>query len=97
MGSESFNEGQKRVRGRRRVKRRMWGKLEGGVPERRSAERRTLYAVVLLDIGSTLNGFLIAVVPDGDVGTRLGESLCDSVTNAGACTGDDGGLALVGE
>ena len=57
----------------------------------------TLDAIVLLNSLSALNGFLIAVVPDGDVGPRLSQSLSNGETDTGASTRDDGRLALVGE
>lgn len=57
----------------------------------------TFNAVLFLNVCSTFNCLLIAVVPDGNVGTRLGESLCHSQANAGTCTRDDGSLALVGK
>lgn len=57
----------------------------------------TLYAIGLLNVGSTLNGLLVAVVPDGNVGTGLGEALGNGKTNTSASAGDNGGLALEGE
>lgn len=60
-------------------------------------QRLTLHAILLLDLGGTLDGLLVAVVPDGDVGAGLSETLGDGQTDTGASTGDDGGLALQGE
>lgn len=60
-------------------------------------QRLTLHAILLLDLGGTLDGLLVAVVPDGDVGAGLSETLGDGQTDTGASTGDDGGLALEGE
>ena len=57
----------------------------------------TLDAVVLLDVLGPLDSLLVAVVPDGDVGTGLGESLSHGQTDSRTRTGDDGRLPLVGE
>lgn len=57
----------------------------------------TLDAVFLLNVRRTFNCLLIAVVPDGNVGTGLGKGLSHGQANAGTRTRDNGGLALVGE
>jgi hypothetical protein len=57
----------------------------------------TFDAVFLLNLGSTVQGFLVAVVPDGDVGTCLGEALGNCEADTGSSPGDDGGSAFEGE
>ena len=57
----------------------------------------TLDAVLLLDILGTLEGFLVAVVPNGHIGARLGKSLSYRKTNTGTGTRHDCRLSLVGE
>lgn len=62
-----------------------------------SFREHTLDTVCLLNLLGALKSLLVAVVPDGDVGTGLGETLGNSETNTGAGTRDNGGLALEGE
>ena len=57
----------------------------------------TLDAVVFFDVGGPVEGFLVGVVPDGDVGAGFGEGLGDGETDACAGAGDDGRFAFVGE
>lgn len=57
----------------------------------------TLDTIVLLDILGPFNGFLVAVVPDGDIGAGLSKSLSYSEANTGSGTRDNCGLSLVGE
>ena len=54
-------------------------------------------AVGLLDGLRTLDGLLIAVVPDRHVGSSFGESLGNGKTDAGSGSGHNGGAALEGE
>ena len=54
----------------------------------------TLDTVGLLDIFGLNKSLLVAVVPDGDVGTSLGEAMGDSQTNTSASAGDNGSAAL---
>lgn len=57
----------------------------------------TLDAIFLLNVGSAVDGLLIAVVPDSDVGTGLGEALCDRKTNTRSGTRNDGGSTFEGK
>ena len=54
----------------------------------------TADAVRGLDVGRLGQGLLVAVVPDGHVGARLGEGVGDGEADAGAGARDDGGAAL---
>lgn len=54
----------------------------------------TLDAKSLLDLSSAVNGLLVAVVPNGDVGARFGIAFGDGKANTGTGAGDDGGFAL---
>ena len=51
----------------------------------------TLDTVFLLDLGSSVKGLLVAVVPDSYVGTGFSKALGNCKTNASACSRNDGG------
>lgn len=57
----------------------------------------TLDAKGLLDLLGLLDGLLVAVVPDGDVGTGLSEGVGNGETDSSSGAGDDGGASLEGE
>jgi hypothetical protein len=56
-----------------------------------------LHAIGLLNVLRTLDGLLVAVVPDRHVGSGFGEPLSNGKTDAGSGAGHDGGTALQGE
>lgn len=56
--------------------------------------RLTLDAIFLLNLGGTLDGGLVAVIPEGNIGARLGVGIRDGQANASSGTCDDGSLAL---
>jgi hypothetical protein len=67
-----------------RVIRREIGDLENGYEK-----LFTLYSISLPDILRLGNGFFIAVVPDGNVGTSFGKSMGNGKPNSCPGAGDD--------
>lgn len=57
----------------------------------------TCNSVLLLNVGRAVNGLLIAVVPDSDIGTGLREGLGNRKTDTGTGTGDNCRSAFEGE
>ena len=54
-------------------------------------------AIILLNVLSFVESLLVAVVPDGNVGTGLRETLSNGQTDTSTSTRDDGGPALEAE
>lgn len=54
----------------------------------------TLYAILLLDLSSTLGCLLVCVVEQSNVGTSFCETVGDGKTDTGTTTGDDSSLSL---
>lgn len=50
----------------------------------------TLDTILLLYLGSSVERLLVTIVPDGDIGTSLGEGLGNCETNTRSSTRNDG-------
>jgi hypothetical protein len=57
----------------------------------------TLDAILLLDVLRCGNGFLVAVVPDCDVGACFCQGVSNCKADACTCAGHDGGAPFEGE
>lgn len=54
----------------------------------------TLHSINLLDVLGLCNSFLVAIVPDRDIGACFSQGMCYCEPDACSCSGDDGGAAF---
>jgi hypothetical protein len=57
----------------------------------------TLHSINLLNVLGLFNSFLVAVVPDRDIGACFSQGMCYREPDACSCSRDDGGAAFEGE
>jgi hypothetical protein len=57
----------------------------------------TLHTINLLNVLGLGDGFLVAIVPDRDIGTCFGQSMRYGEPDTCSCTGDDGSATFEGE